>query len=137
MDYVQKGIDDVVFLDILYPNDVMAHIHVSWLDPQKIRRITIVGSKKMVIYDDIAENKITIYDKGIDEVSVLGRGMDFDSAPEFGFDHRSGDVVMPKVLWKEPLKMEIDHFADCVIRGEKCITDAEHALRVVDILSRA
>jgi predicted dehydrogenase len=137
MDYVQKGIDDVVFLDILYPNDVMAHIHVSWLDPQKIRKITIVGSKKMVIYDDIAENKITVYDKGIDEVSVLGQGMDFDSPPEFGFNHRSGDVVIPKILWKEPLKTEIDHFADCVVQGLECLAGPDHAAKVVDILSKA
>ena len=137
MDYVQKGINDVVFLNVSYPNKVMAHIHVSWLDPHKVRKMTVVGSKKMVVYDDLAENKIAVFDKGIDPLAVLGTSMDFDDPSILEFNHRSGDVIFPQVDWKEPVKVEIDHFADCVIRGEKCITDAEHAARVVDILSRA
>ena len=137
MDYVQKGINDVVFLNVTYPNNVMAHIHVSWLDPHKVRKITVVGSKKMVVYDDLAENKIAVFDKGIDPLAVLGTSMDFDDPSVLEFDHRSGDVIFPQVDWKEPVKVEIDHFADCIIKGEKCITDARHAARVVDILSRA
>jgi predicted dehydrogenase len=137
MDYVQKGINDVVFLNVSYPNKVMAHIHVSWLDPHKVRKMTVVGSKKMVVYDDLAENKIAVFDKGIDPLAVLGTSMDFDDPSVQEFNHRSGDVIFPQVDWKEPVKVEIDHFADCVIGGEKCITDAEHAVRVVDILSRA
>jgi len=136
MDYVQKGIDDVVFLNVIYPNDVMAHIHVSWLDPHKVRKITVVGSRKMVVYDDMAENKIAIFDKGIDPLAVLGDNMDFDDPSVTQFNHRSGDVVFPRVSWKEPLKEEITHFASCIIHEEKCITDTQHALRVVDILSR-
>jgi len=137
MDYVQKGINDVVFLNVIYPNDVMAHIHVSWLDPHKVRKITVVGSRKMVVYDDMAENKIAIFDKGIDPLAVLGDNMDFDDPSVTQFNHRSGDVVFPRVSWKEPLKEEIAHFASCIIHQEKCITDTQHALRVVDILSRA
>tara|TARA_B100000929_G_scaffold79824_1_gene62305 strand:- start:4 stop:1011 length:1008 start_codon:yes stop_codon:yes gene_type:complete len=136
MDYVQKGINDVVFLNVIYPNDVMAHIHVSWLDPHKVRKITVVGSRKMVVYDDMAENKIAIFDKGIDPLAVLGDNMDFDDPSVTQFNHRSGDVVFPRVSWKEPLKEEIAHFASCIIHEEKCITDTQHALRVVDILSR-
>ena len=136
MDYVQKGINDVVFLNVIYPNDVMAHIHVSWLDPHKVRKITVVGSRKMVVYDDMAENKIAIFDKGIDPLAVLGDNMDFDDPSVTQFNHRSGDVVFPRVSWKEPLKEEITHFASCIIHEEKCITDTQHALRVVDILSR-
>ena len=137
MDYVQKGINDVVFLNVTYPNNVMAHIHVSWLDPHKVRKITVVGSKKMVVYDDLAENKIAVFDKGIDPLAVLGNSMDFDDPSILEFNHRSGDVILPQVDWKEPIKVEIDHFADCIVRGEKCITDAKHAARVVDILSRS
>ena len=137
MDYVQKGINDVVFLNVNYPNQVMAHIHVSWLDPHKVRKITVVGSKKMVVYDDLAENKIAVFDKGIDPLAVLGASMDFDDPSILEFTHRSGDVIFPQVDWKEPIKVEIDHFADCVVKGEKCITDAKHAARVVDILSSA
>ena len=137
MDYVQKGIDDVVFLNVTYPNNVMAHIHVSWLDPHKVRKITVVGSKKMVVYDDLAENKIAVVDKGIDPLAGRGDSMDVDDPSRQVFNHRSGDVIFPQVDWKEPVKVEIDHFADCIISGEKCITDSKHAARVVDILSRA
>ncbi|MBC8182568.1 Gfo/Idh/MocA family oxidoreductase [candidate division KSB1 bacterium] len=134
--YVQNGIDDVVFMNIEYPDNVMANIHVSWLDPHKIRKMTVVGSKKMVVYDDIAENKITIYDKGIDRMAVLGENMDFDNSSAFNFNHRSGDVVMPKIKWVEPLKTEITHFMDCIQNGTECLTDTSHAVKVVEILSR-
>jgi len=134
--YVQKGIDDVVFLNIKYPGDVMANIHVSWLDPHKIRKMTIVGSKKMVVYDDIADNKIMIYDKGIDRMAILGKNMDFDDPASFLFNHRSGDVVMPKISWQEPLKIEIAHFIDCIELGTTCLTGADHAMKVVGILEK-
>jgi len=88
----------------------------------------------MVFYDDIAENKITIFDKGIDRMAVLGENMDFDNGNTFTFQHRSGDVLMPKVNWIEPLKTEITHFVDCIQNGTKCITDAMHAEKVVRIL---
>lgn len=132
--HIQEGIDDVVFMNIKYPNNIIANIHVSWLDPHKIRKMTIVGSKKMVVYDDIAENKIAIYDKGIDRVAILGKQMDFDHPNAFSFNHRSGDVVLPKIDWKEPLKTEIEHFLDCVQNGTDCLTDTHHAAKVVHIL---
>ncbi len=135
MAYIQEGIEDVVFLSIIYPAGVLANIHVSWLDPHKIRNMTIVGSKKMVVYDDIAENKIAIYDKGIDRMAVLGENMDFDKPNDFQFNHRSGDVVLPKIAWQEPLKVEIAHFIDCIQNGTECLTGIEHALKVVKILS--
>jgi predicted dehydrogenase len=135
MDYVQSGIDDVVFLNIVYPNKVMAHIHVSWLDPHKVRRTIVVGSKKMVVYDDIDENKIAIYDKGIDRMAVLGENMDFDNPDFLKFNHRSGDVLLPKIQFEEPLKLEIAHFIDCIQNGVECLTGTEHAKKVVEILS--
>ena len=137
MAYVQKGIDDVVFLNITYPNGVLANIHVSWLDPHKIRRMTIVGSEKMVVYDDIAKDKIIIYDKGIDRIAVLGENMDFDNPGTFTFDNRSGDEIIPKIDWVEPLKTEIEHFVDCIKNGTDCITGPSHAAKVVHILERA
>src|SRR5213596_1802536 len=79
MAYMQEGIEDVVFLTLEYPGKIIANIHVSWLDPQKVRKMIIVGSRKMVIYDDIAENKVVIYDKGIDRRAILGENMDFDN----------------------------------------------------------
>jgi predicted dehydrogenase len=135
--YVQEDIDDVVFLNIMYPNKIMANIHVSWLDPHRVRCMVVVGSKKMVVYDDAAENKITIFDKGIDRRAVLGQNMDFDNQNFPVFNHRSGDVVMPKIDFKEPLKVEIDHFIDCIEGRTECITGIEHARKVVSILEAA
>ena len=137
MDYVQKGIDDIIFMNITYPNNIMAHIHVSWLDPHKIRKMTVVGSKKMVVYDDIAENKVMIYDKGIDRIAVLGEQMDFDNPVTFSFNHRSGEVFIPVIDWVEPLKIEIDHFLKCIQNNIPCITGPEHAEKVVRILEMA
>ncbi len=135
MDYIQSGVDDVVFLNLIYPNKIMAHIHVSWLDPHKIRQMTVVGSKKMVVYDDISENKIAIFDKGIDRMAVLGENMDFDKPNDFQLNYRSGDVMLPKIAWKEPLKVQIAHFIDCITNGAECLTGVDHAKKVVHILS--
>jgi predicted dehydrogenase len=135
MAYIQKDIEDVVFMNIIYPKNIMANIHVSWLDPQRARSMTIVGSKKMVIYDDTAENKIAIYDKGIDRMAVLGESMDYDNQHFRTFDHRSGDVLLPKIDFKEPLKVEIEHFIECIQNGTKCLTGVDHAKKVVAILA--
>jgi predicted dehydrogenase len=135
VDFIQRGIDDVVFMNILYPDKIMANIHVSWLDPNKIRSITIVGSKKMVVYDDVADNKVAIYDKGIDRMAVLGKDMDYDDQRFPAFNYRSGDVLLPKINFQEPLKVEIDHFIDCIEQGIPCITGIEHARKVIAILS--
>jgi len=112
----------------------MANIHVSWLDPQRIRSMVVVGSKKMVVYDDIAENKIAIYDKGIDQTGVFSEKMGYDSQPSRTFNYRSGDVLLPKIDFKEPLKVEIDHFMDCIQNRTECLTGVDHARKVVEIL---
>lgn len=135
IDYIQNGVSDVVFMNIIYPNKVMANIHVSWLDPNKVRCMTVVGSKKMVVYDDMSENKIAIYDKGIDRKAVLGEGMDYDNQSYPLFNLRSGDVLLPKIDFQEPLKVEIDHFFDCIEKGIDCLTGIEHAKKVVAILA--
>ena len=137
MDYVQQGIDDVVFLHLVYPNKVMAHIHVSWLDPHKVRQMTVVGSKKMAVYDDVADNKIAIYDKGIEPRAVLGQRMDYDQPQPTQFMHRSGDILLPKIEFREPLKLEIDHFFDCIQKGTHCLTGPAHAREVVGILENS
>jgi predicted dehydrogenase len=137
MAYLQPGVDDVVFLNITYPNKVMANIHVSWLDPQKTRKIIVVGSKKMVIYDDVAEDKIAIYDKGIDHSAVLGKNMDFDRLPLMQFSYRSGDILLPKVDWIEPLRCEAEHFLASIRTGHQPLTGIVHARRVVGILEQA
>ena len=136
MAFVQKGVDDVVFLNITYPGKIMANIHVSWLDPQKVRKMIIVGSKKMVIYDDVAEDKIAIYDKGIDRHAVLGKNMDFDK-PALEFSYRSGDILLPQIKFTEPLSTETQHFVDCVRTRTEPLTGIAHARQVVAILERA
>jgi predicted dehydrogenase len=137
MAYVQDGIDDVVFLSLEYPNKVIANIHVSWLDPQKVRKMIVVGSRKMVVYDDIAETKIAIYDKGIDRKAILGENMDFDSPRPLQFNYRSGDILLPQIRFTEPLRLEAEHFRDCVLNSQVPLTGLRHARTVVSILERA
>jgi predicted dehydrogenase len=135
VDYMQNKIDDVVFMNICYPRKVMANIHVSWLDPRRLRQMTVVGSKKMVIYDNDAEHKIAIYDKGIDRKAVLGQNMDYDTPRVQSFSHREGDVILPKIDFPEPIKVEIEHFMDCIENGTPCLSGIDHTRKVVRILS--
>ena len=137
MAYVQKNIEDVSFLNIEYPKNILVNIHVSWLDPHKVRRMTVVGSEKMVVYDDLAENKVTVYDKGIDRMAVLGENMDFDQPEVSYFNHRSGHATIPEIKWEEPLQVEIEHFVDCVMGGVPCLTGVGHAKKVVSVLEQA
>jgi len=137
MAYMQEGIEDVVFLNLEYPGKVIANIHVSWLDPQKVRKMIIVGSRKMVVYDDIAENKLLIYDKGIDRRAVLGENMDFDNPGGPQFDYRTGDILMPEVKFAEPVRVEAEHFVDCIRNSQEPLTGISHARNVVSILERA
>lgn len=137
MDFIQDQIEDVVFLSVVYPNKVMANIHVSWLDPQKVRKMIVVGSRKMVIYDDVADDKIAICDKGIDKKAILGENMDFDNPQRLQFNYRSGDILLPQIKFVEPLKVEAEHFIECITKGAAPLTGIPHARRVVDILERA
>jgi len=132
MDYVQRGIQDVAFVNLVYPNRVMAHFHLSWLDPHRTRTLTVVGSEKMAIYDDTKERKVAILDKGIDRMAVEGTNMDYDKAR---FSLRSGKVFEPDIKWEEPLSLEIAHFLDCITLGIECWTGPEHAAKVVKILA--
>ena len=137
MDYMQDQVDDVVFLNIVYPRKILANIHVSWLDPQKVRKMIIVGSRKMVVYDDVADDKIAIYDKGIDRKAILGQNMDFDKPRPLEFNYRSGDILLPQIKFSEPLRAEAEHFLDCVRHQRAPLTGIPHARNVVAILERA
>jgi len=134
MAYVQSKIEDVSFLNIKYPNNILVNIHVSWLDPRKVRRIKVVGSEQMVVYDDLAEDKVVIYDKGIDQMAVLGENMEFDNPATPNFNQRSKDTLVPIIDWEEPLKSEVEHFVDCILNKIPCLTGVEHARQVVSIL---
>ena len=132
--YVQtdRNIEDVAFLTLEYPNRQIAHIHVSWLDPNKIRRATFVGSRKMLVYDDVdPTEKIKVYDKGV-EVQPHYEGFG-----EFQLTLRSGDIFVPRVDMTEPLKIEAQHFVDVIEGRAEAISSGYHGLEVVEVLERA
>jgi predicted dehydrogenase len=136
--YLQPGIEDVVYLNMEFEDGVAVHVHVSWLDPGKVRRMTVVGSEKMVVYDDAStEAKIQLYDKGIDRRGLDGSLGDFDSFGKFQLIQRAGDVLIPRIDFAEPLRSECQHFVECIVTGKKPLTDGENGLRVVKILAAA
>lgn len=139
--YVQPEIDDVVFMTMDFPNGVGANVHISWLDPFKIRRMTVVGSEKMIVYDDVsADARITIYDKGVARTRRPGAQASLGSYETFGEFQlllRAGDVLIPKVEFTEPLLAECQHFIDCIRTGERPLTDGESGLAVVRVLEAA
>jgi predicted dehydrogenase len=134
VDYIQPGIEDVVFASLTWANRVCANIQVSWLDPGKVRKMTLVGSRKMVVYDDISDEKIAVYDKGVDRVPKAGERMDYDHFNNYQLLHRTGDVLLPRIDFQEPLKVEVSHFLDCLRTGQQPLTGPGHARDVVAIL---
>ncbi len=137
MSYIQKDIEDVVFMNMKFDDGTIAHFHVSWLDPNKTRQMTIIGSKKMIVYDDVSDYKIQIFDKGIDKSSKNQYMGDFDSFAKFQLIKRAGDIVIPKINFTEPLKSECLHFIDCIKNGKKPISDGENGLKVTRIIEAA
>lgn len=141
--YVQPDIEDVVFMTLDFPNKVGANVHISWLDPLKVRRMTVVGSKKMVVYDDVsADARITVYDKGVSrKARTAGAGQSplgsYETFGEFQLLLRAGDVVIPKVDFVEPLRVECEHFIACITSGSRPMTDGNDGLRVVRVLEAA
>lgn len=123
--YVREGVEDVVFADIRFDTGLAAHLHLSWLDPHKTRKITVVGSERMATFDDMAiERKLTIWDKGFDQ-----------SAESYGeYVTRSGAVWSPAVPNHEPLRLECEHFIECVRTGSRPHTDGAAGVRVVQVL---
>jgi predicted dehydrogenase len=123
--YMREDIEDVVFAFMRFPSGVAAHLHLSWLDPHKERRFTVVGSKRMATFDDMElERKVTIYDKGFDEKA--------DSYGEY--ITRTGDIRSPRVPNAEPLRLECEHFIHCIREGLTPRSDGQSGLRVVRIL---
>lgn len=130
--YIRQGIEDVAFLVLQYPGNIVAHIHVSWLDPCKIRRTTLVGSKKMLVYDDTSTlEKIRVYDKG---VTIQPH---YDTFGEFQLSYRFGDIIVPKINEVEPLKAECTHFIECMRSGDRPRSDGHAGLSVVRVVERA
>ena len=129
--YLQEGIEDVVFLSLNFNGRRMAHVHVSWLDPHKIRKITIVGSKKMAVFDDgEGAEKLRIYDKGFTQ------NQDYNSYAEY-ITLRFGDITIPHLKIGEPLQLECQHFIDCIRDRKQPLSDGWDGLRVVKVLDAA
>lgn len=137
LSYIQKDIEDVVYLNITFENKINAQIHLSWLDPHKKRDITIVGSKKMLEYDDLSEERIKIFDKGIERHNKTSRMADYESYMEYSLIHRAGEVIIPKVNINEPLKQECRHFIECIMENKEPLTSGRSAIDVVRILESA
>jgi predicted dehydrogenase len=125
--YVRGGVEDVVFCFLRFPSGVVAHLHLSWLDPHKERRLTVVGAKRMVTFDDmVLEGKLTLYDKGFDE----------DTHTWGEYIARSGDIYSPRLPNSEPLRLECAHFIDAIREGRAPRSDGRSGLRVVRVLER-
>ena len=126
--FLNKGIEDVVFANLAFEGGVTAQVHVSWLDPHKLRKFTIVGSKKMVTFDDgDSTEKVRVYDKGADV------SLSYETYGE-SITLRSGDIVIPRIDSVEPLKVECAHFVDCAIANRPPRSDGNDGLRVVRVL---
>jgi predicted dehydrogenase len=130
--YVKPGVHDVAYLTLLFPNSVMADLRVSWLDPCKLRRITIVGSKKMIVYDDLQpDDKLLVYDKGVDIQRYT------DTYEDFHLAYRCGDIYSYPIPEQEPLKMECEHFLECIRARSTPRSDGMFGLKVVKVLETA
>ena len=124
--YMRPGIEDVVFGFLRFPSGLAAHLHLSWLDPHKERRFTVVGSRRMATFDDMdLERKVTVYDKGFDPPG--GSWGEYIT--------RSGDIWSPAVANREPLALECEHFVTCVREGRTPRSDGRSGLRVVRVLA--
>ncbi len=132
MGCLQCGVEDVAYLNLIFPNYCLAHIHVSWLDPCKVRRITVVGSRRMVVYDDVEGlEKVKIYDKGVECPPYA------DTYGDFQFSYRYGDITIPYIRFTEPLRLECEHFLECILTNKRPQTDGYDGLRVVKIIEAA
>lgn len=130
--FAKAGVHDVAYITLYFPNGVMTDSRVSWLDPCKIRRYTIVGSKKMIVYDDIEPvEKVKIYDKGVDVQPYS------DTLEEFNLAYRYGDVTVYPLDWQEPLRTECTHFLEAICDGTPLRSDGEQGRQVVHVLEKA
>ena len=127
--YVRKKVEDVAFILLEFSGGLLAHIHVSWLAPTKIRRITVAGSRKMVIYDDL---------ENVEKVKIADRSARLDpSSREVRVGYRLGDIVSPRIETNEPLALECQHFIDCILRNQQVRTDGKRGIHVVRVLEAA
>jgi len=130
-DFVQPGIPDVAFLFMRFGSGTIAHVQVSWLAPSKLRRTTIVGSSKMLVYDDTQNiEQVKIFDKGVSY-------RDPDTFGEYQLSYRTGDIVSPRLETYEPLQAEVTDFLQSIVEGREPLASGDHGLRVVRVLEAA
>ena len=129
---LQEGVEDVAYLSLTFPSGITAHTRMSWLDPRKTRTTTVVGSKKMVVYDDVAPHeKLRVYDKRVDAIRRT------DTFGEFQFAYHYGSVVIPHIHFHEPLRVELDHFVESILNGTQPLSDGFSGARVVSVIEAA
>lgn len=132
--YLQPNVEDVVFATVFFEGGALAHLHTSWLDPHKARTITVVGSKKMAVIDDVAANeKVRLYDKGVATPPSQERYTNYAEAMAV----RTGDIHIPRIDMQEPLHLECRHFIDCLRTGQTPRSDGRDGLAVVRLLEAA
>jgi predicted dehydrogenase len=129
---VQRDIADVAYLSMMFGDGVMAHVRLSWLDPCKTRRMTIVGSRKMVVYDDLeVHEKLKVYDKSVNAIRQT------DTFGEYQFSYHYGSVVSPYIQFEEPLRLECQHFVESVQTRTTPLTDGANGVEVVRVIEAA
>jgi len=132
--YLQPNIEDVVFATVFFEHGALAHLHTSWLDPHKVRKMTVVGSEKMAVLDDMATTeKVRLYDKGVAIQPGQARYADYAEAMSI----RDGDIHIPRINMQEPLRLECQHFIECIRTGATPRSDGRNGLAVVRLLEAA
>jgi predicted dehydrogenase len=130
--HINHAIEDVATVNLQYKNNIIAFVQCSWLDPDKVRKITVVGSKKMMVYDDIQPTeKIRIYDKAVEAPEH------YDTYAEFHYSYKYGDILIPKIDGGEPLRTELTHFVDCIENDLVPLSDGYNGLGVVKVLEKS
>lgn len=131
--FLQKGIEDIVFITLYYPHNMLVGIHVSWLNPRKVREITVVGSKRMLVFDDLnSVSPLSLYNKGV--IRKPYPLPYYNSFREFKLIIREGKITIPKIKMKEPLQIECRHFLRCLMRGQEPQSNGRVGLNVVKVL---
>ena len=128
--YVGEALEDVAFLTLEYPSGILAQLQISWLAPSKLRRTSIVGRQKMIVYDDLEPvEKVKIYDRGVDRQPA--------SFGEFQLTYRSGDILSPRLDTTEPLRIECEHFLECIRTGRTPDASPQSGVDVVRVIHAA
>ena len=129
---VQGSIEDVAYMTLTFPSGILAHSRMSWLDPCKTRKITVVGSRKMVVYDDLeSHEKLKVYDKRVHAIR------ESDTFGEYQFSYHYGGVVSPYIHFEEPLRVACLHFLECVLERRQPLTDGHNGVEIVQIIEAA